>query len=90
MQGGVGVIMDANGQIGTVVSSQRFKDEIEPMGKTSESILKLEPVTFRYKRACRENPLCFGLVAEQVERGSILRWLCTTSKASLSMCAKKR
>ena len=46
MQGGVAVIMDANGQIGTVVSSQRFKDEIEPMGKTS--ILKLEPVTFRY------------------------------------------
>ena len=48
MQGGVAVIMDANGQIGTVVSSHRFKDEIEPMGKTSESILKLEPVTFRY------------------------------------------
>jgi len=48
VQGGVGVIIDANGQLGTVVSSQRFKDEIEPMGKTSESILKLEPVTFRY------------------------------------------
>jgi len=48
VQEGVGVIIDANGQLGAVVSSQRFKDEIEPMGKTSESILKLEPVTFRY------------------------------------------
>ena len=33
--GGVGVIVDTNGQLGTVVSSKRFKEEIEPMDKAS-------------------------------------------------------
>ena len=47
--GGVGVIVDTNGQLGTVVSSERFKDAIKPMDKASEAILALKPVTFRYK-----------------------------------------
>ena len=47
--GGVGVIVDTNGHLGTVVSSKRFKEEIKPMDKASEAILSLEPVTFRYK-----------------------------------------
>jgi endosialidase-like protein len=47
--GGVGVIIDANGHLGTVVSSERLKDEIRPMDKASEAILALKPVTFRYK-----------------------------------------
>jgi len=34
--GGVGVFIDSTGQLGTVVSSKRFKDEIKPMNKTSE------------------------------------------------------
>src|SRR5439155_4512980 len=48
--GGVGVIVGTNGQLGTVVSSERFKDEIEPMDKGSESLFSLQPVTFRYKK----------------------------------------
>jgi hypothetical protein len=36
---GVGVIIDNNGHLGTVVSSARFKDEIKPMDKASEAIL---------------------------------------------------
>jgi len=47
--GGVGVIVDTNGQLGTVVSSERFKDGIKPMDRASEAILALKPVTFRYK-----------------------------------------
>ncbi len=43
---GVAVIVDANGQLGTVVFSERFKDEIKPMDKASEAILALKPVTF--------------------------------------------
>ena len=39
--GGVGVIIDTNGHLGTVVSSERFKDEIKPMNKASEAILAL-------------------------------------------------
>src|SRR5947209_3369295 len=46
---GVGVIVGSNGQLGTVVSSKRFKNAIKPMDKASEAILALKPVTFRYK-----------------------------------------
>ena len=49
LPGGVGVIVDTNGHLGTVVSSARFKDAIKPMDKASEAILALKPVTFRYK-----------------------------------------
>jgi hypothetical protein len=67
--GGVGVIVDTNGQLGTIVSSARFKAEIRPMDKASESILALKPVTFRYKHELDPTGIPqFGLVAEQVEK----------------------
>jgi hypothetical protein len=67
--GGVGVIVDSSGHLGTVVSSARFKDEIKPMDKTSEAILALKPVTFRYKRDLDPKGIPqFGLVAEEVEK----------------------
>ena len=66
---GVGVIVGANGKLGTVVSSARFKDEIKPMDKASEAILALQPVTFRYKHELDPDSIPqFGLVAEQVEK----------------------
>ena len=46
---GVGVIIDSTGHLGTVQSSGRFKEAIKSMDKSSEAILALEPVTFRYK-----------------------------------------
>jgi len=67
--GGVGVIVDTNGQLGTVVSSKRFKDGIKSMDKASEAILALKPVTFRYKHELDpEGVPQFGLVAEDVEK----------------------
>jgi len=67
--GGVGVIVGTNGQLGTVVSSARFKAEIKPMDKASEAILALKPVTFRYKQELDPDGIPqFGLVAEQVEK----------------------
>jgi len=58
-----------NGKLGTVVSSARFKDKIQPMDKTSESILSLQPVTFRYKHQFDPKGIRqFGLVAEEVEK----------------------
>ncbi len=67
--GGVGVIIDTNGHLGTVVSSERFKDEVKPMDKASEVILALKPVTFRYKQEIDPEGIPqFGLVAEQVEK----------------------
>ena len=66
---GVGVIIDSKGHLGTVVSSQRFKDEIKPMDKASEAILALKPVTFRYKHDLDSEGIPqFGLVAEEVEK----------------------
>src|SRR5207253_6947475 len=67
--GGVGVIIDTNGHLGTVVSSNRFKDSIKPMDKASEAILALKPVTFRYKHELDPDGIPqFGLVAEDVEK----------------------
>ena len=67
--GGVGVIVDTNGQLGTIVSSERFKDEIKPMDNASEAIWSLKPVTFRYKHELDPAGTAqFGLVAEQVEK----------------------
>jgi hypothetical protein len=67
--GGVGVIIDTNGKLGTVVSSARFKQNIKPMDKASEVILALKPVTFRYKKELDPDGIPqFGLVAEQVEK----------------------
>jgi len=67
--GGVGVIIDTDGHLGTVVSSERFKDEIKPMDKTSEAILSLKPVRFRYKTALDPKGIPqFGLVAEDVAK----------------------
>jgi trimeric autotransporter adhesin len=67
--GGVGVIVDTNGHLGTVVSSERFKEGIKPIDKASEAILALKPVTFRYKHELDPEGLPqFGLVAEEVEK----------------------
>jgi len=66
---GVGVIIGNNGKLGTVVSSERFKDAVKPMDKISEAILALKPVTFRYKPELDPDGVPqFGLVAEQVDK----------------------
>jgi Chaperone of endosialidase len=64
---GAAVVIDGNGQLGVLLSSQRFKRQIKPMGQTSESILALKPVTFCYKSDATDTPQ-FGLVAEEVEK----------------------
>jgi hypothetical protein len=66
---GVGVLVGSDGKLGTMVSSARYKDNVQPMDKASEAILALKPVTFRYKH--KLDPVGipqFGLVAEEVER----------------------
>jgi len=40
--GGVGVVIDTNGHLGTTVSSARYKDNIQPVSKSSEAILSLK------------------------------------------------
>jgi len=63
------VVVDANGQLGVAPSSARFKDNVKAMDKTSEAILVLKPVTFRYKKELDPSGTSqFGLVAEDVEK----------------------
>jgi hypothetical protein len=61
----VNVVIDSNGQLGTLSSSRRFKKEIKPIDKASEAILALKPVTFQYKSDATYAPQ-FGLIAEEV------------------------
>jgi hypothetical protein len=62
------VSIDASGQLGIAGSSRRYKDEIRDMGEASNDLLKLRPVTFRYKQAAvaGERPREYGLIAEEV------------------------
>jgi hypothetical protein len=58
----------ATGLLGHNASSRRYKEDIEPMGKASELLYQLKPVTYRFKKNV-ENPtpnLDYGLIAEDV------------------------
>ena len=61
------VLINPNGQLGTGVSSARFKKDIDPIGPSSEAIFSLKPVTFHYKSDTTNTPQ-FGLIAEEVAK----------------------
>ena len=55
------------GLIGHLSSSRRYKQNIKPMDNTSETLYRLRPVTFRYKKEIdRTQSPAFGLIAEEV------------------------
>ncbi|CAN5372718.1 hypothetical protein BH20VER3_BH20VER3_12720 [soil metagenome] len=63
------MVVDADGRLGTITSSRRFKKEIAPMGDESSSLLALNPVTFRYDEELNPPGIPqFGLIAEEVEK----------------------
>jgi hypothetical protein len=62
----VAVLIDSAGQLGTVSSSKRHKDNIEDMDDYSEDILDLRCVKFNYKNNS-EDQISVGLIAEEVE-----------------------
>ena len=47
---GVPVLISEKGRLGTLISSKRFKEDIQPMDKASEALFSLKPVSFRYKK----------------------------------------
>lgn len=65
---GVPVLVDTDGQLGTSNSSRRFKEDISDMGGVSSGLLRLRPLTFRYKKAYADGskPLDYGLIDEEV------------------------
>ena len=64
----IAVLIDSNGQLGTVSSSRRYKEDIQDMGDASRGLMQLRPVTFRYKKpfADGSKPIQYGLIAEEV------------------------
>jgi len=65
---GAQVVVSSSGQLGVVSSSRRYKEDIRDMGDASGGLLRLRPVTFRYKQPYAEasNPIEYGLIAEEV------------------------
>jgi hypothetical protein len=66
-----GVLVNASGQLGTATSSSaRLKQEVRGLGASAGRVLRLRPVSYRYKRAYAQgsDQLQYGLIAEQVAR----------------------
>ena len=63
----VAVLIDSAGQLGTVSSSIRYKENVVDMGDVSSPILNLRPVTFDFigKPSHKKQ---VGLIAEEVEQ----------------------
>jgi hypothetical protein len=63
------VYVNSDNKLGTLASTRRVKDYIKPMDKTSEVLLALKPVSFRYtKEIDPTRSLSFGLIAEEVAK----------------------
>lgn len=65
----ISVVIDSTGQLGTISSSRRYKEDIQDMGDASSGLQRLRPVTFRYQKpfADGSKPIQYGLIAEEVE-----------------------
>jgi len=71
--GGLNVVVEGTtetgaARLGYASSSRRYKQEIQPMDKASESLLRLKPVTFRAKDNTNDTSHVkhYGLIAEEV------------------------
>lgn len=62
----IAVVIDTNGQLGTLSSSRRYKFDIQDAGDTTDALMKLRPVTFRYLAHGDNAALQYGLIAEEV------------------------
>ena len=62
----IAVMIDSNGQLGTVSSSLRFKEQIQDLATISGRIHQLRPVSFHYKGQAGQAH--YGLIAEEVDQ----------------------
>ncbi len=67
VSGGTAVVVNANGQLGTIVSSERYKTDIASLGSTSERLAQLRPVSFHLKTD-PTGSVQYGLIAEEVDK----------------------
>lgn len=69
MADALAVVIDSAGQLGTVSSARRTKQDIQDLSPLDERLLALHPVSFRYRQHVAsdpDTPLQFGLIAEEV------------------------
>ena len=59
------VLITNGGQLGVLLSSARYKQDIQPIDNQQDKLQQLRPVTFRYKDE-PTGPLQYGLIAEEV------------------------
>lgn len=67
--GGIGVVVNASGTLGTTTSSGRFKQDVQDMAASSDLLMQLRPVTFHYKKEVApdtSDERQYGLIAEEV------------------------
>lgn len=66
--GGSTVLVNSSGELHTIVSSAKFKQEIRDMDEASRVLMDLRPVTFRYREETTDaaDGQEFGLIAEEV------------------------
>ena len=67
--GGAAVFVNANGQLGTITSSARFKEQVTPLDPSLGTRLRaLTPVSFYYKPEFDDGSrqIQYGLIAEEV------------------------
>jgi septin family protein len=64
---GNAVMVSSTGQLGVVVSSERFKTAIAPMGANTAKLQQLRPVTFKLETDASGTPQ-YGLIAEEVAK----------------------
>ena len=65
--GGNAVYVTSSGQLSSASSSRRFKQDIRDMGDTTDVVMGLRPVRFRYKTQGADGGEQYGLIAEEVE-----------------------
>lgn len=66
---GTAVFINNAGQLGTITSSQRYKNDISDMDAESDLLMKLRPVAFYYKPELDDtHTRQYGLVAEEVAK----------------------
>lgn len=63
----VHVLIDSDGQLGTITSSIKVKENISDIGEDSTRIYNLRPVLFNYK-GTSEDESTYGLIAEEVDK----------------------
>jgi Chaperone of endosialidase len=64
---GAAVVVNANGQLGVLASSERYKTDIASLGTSSERLAKLRPVSFHLKSE-PNGTVQYGLIAEEVDK----------------------